>query len=239
MLVETKALAGERGCLPARQTGRRRSRSRRRCRPFWPPASTGSLPRTSACSRPPRSSGTDVSVRAAPGHRRERRRGAARRARADSRPRSFCTRRVSSRNSSTRSSMHSPTRWPTEGSAPGAAPRAARRDRRCDRDAAPGSSRRARRAAGPPRLPRRAGGKAVALSAAGRSQGRRTFRIARGSSMIRAGVARPQALPEDRSTMNKPSTLRLELRPVLIPLGRRPARPGHSQRSREAGRASE
>ena len=53
-LVETRALAGERGALSAGAGRSRRSRCRRRCRRCWPRASTGCRPRTSGCSRRPR-----------------------------------------------------------------------------------------------------------------------------------------------------------------------------------------
>ena len=54
-LVETEALAGERGAYRLTRPSRR-SRSRPPCRPSWPRASTACRPRTSGCSRPPRSS---------------------------------------------------------------------------------------------------------------------------------------------------------------------------------------
>ncbi len=55
-LVETKALAGERGAYRLAQSVQSRSRSPPPCRPSWPRASTGWRPRTNACSRRPRSS---------------------------------------------------------------------------------------------------------------------------------------------------------------------------------------
>ena len=74
-------LVGERGRLRPDEGRRGASRSRRRCRRSWPPASTGCRPRRSGCSRRPSVIGKDVPFVAAPGDRRSDRRSAPRRPR--------------------------------------------------------------------------------------------------------------------------------------------------------------
>ena len=76
--------------------------------------------------------------------------------------------------------------------AAGAAPRASRADRRRDRDAPPGSPRRADRAARPSRPPGRAAGEGGALSPAGRTQGGRAVGAPGRPGLVRAGAGCPR-----------------------------------------------
>ena len=76
--------------------------------------------------------------------------------------------------------------------AAGASPRASRADRRRDRDAPPGSPRRADRAARPSRPPGRVAGEGGALSPAGRTQGGRAVGAPGRPGLVRAGAGCPR-----------------------------------------------